>query len=57
MFIWVTTGNGNTWLVNAAYIVSVRSEMEKTIIEFSGGSEMYVKENQSEIALMLKHAK
>lgn len=57
MFIWLTTGKGNMWLVNAAYIFSVREEMGKTIVTFSDGDEQDVKETPSEIAAMLKHAK
>lgn len=57
MFIWLTTGKDNMWLVNAAYIFSVREEMGKTIVMFSDGAEQDVKETQSEIALMLKNAK
>lgn len=45
------------WLVNAAYIFSVREEMGKTIVTFSDGDEQDVKETQSEIASMLRLAK
>jgi Ser/Thr protein kinase RdoA (MazF antagonist) len=57
VFIWLTTGKDNMWLVNAAYIFSVREEMGKTIVKFSDGDEQDVKETQSEIALMLRLAK
>jgi uncharacterized protein YlzI (FlbEa/FlbD family) len=57
VFIWLTTGKGNMWLVNAAYIFSVREEMGKTIVTFSDGDEQDVKETQSEIASMLRLAK
>ena len=57
MFVWLTTEKGDQWLVNAAYIFSVRNEKGKTVVKLSDASEIYVQEQQSEVALMIKLAK